>query len=129
MKDTKNKKVLEKASDIPKVQVPKKVTNKKKKGHLDQVLKSLNKELPSSKATVSSKVLEKVVPETESDEKSILESTNRVENESSLKREKDNEVIKEKVKSPETPIIEDFTQFSKEDLVTHIVNLQKDIIF
>ena len=85
MKDTKNKKVLEKASDIPRVQVPKKVVIKKKKDHHDQVLKSLNEKLPSSTETGSFKVLEKVVSETESDEKSMLESTNRVENESSLK--------------------------------------------
>lgn len=127
MKDTKNKKVLEKASDIPRVQVPKKVVIKKKKDHHDQVLKSLNEKLPSSTETASFKALKKVISETEIDEKSMLESTNRVENESFLKREKGNEKIKEKVKSLETSIIEDFTQFSKEDLVTQIANLQKDI--
>ena len=48
MKDTKIKKVLEKASDIPKVQAPKKVVDKKKKGDQDQMLSSLNEKLPSS---------------------------------------------------------------------------------
>ena len=81
MKDTKNKKVLEKASDIPRVQVPKKVVIKKKDHH-DQVLKSLNEKLSSSTETASFKALKKVISETESDEKSMLESTNRVENES-----------------------------------------------
>ena len=80
--------MLEKTSDIPRVQVPKKVVVKKNKDHHDQMLKSLNEKLSSSTETASSKALEKVVPETESDEKSMLESTNRVENESSLKREK-----------------------------------------
>ena len=72
MKDTKNKKVLEKASDIPRVQVPKKVVITKKKDHHDQVLKSLNEKLPSSTETGSFKVLEKVVSETESDENQCL---------------------------------------------------------
>ena len=127
MKDTKNKKVLEKASDIPKVQAPKKVVNKKKKGHQDQVLKSLNEKLSSPEATVPSQVLQKALPETLSDKKSILESTDRVENEPSLKREERNKEVKGNVKSLEIPIIEDFTQFSKGDLVTHIASLRKDI--
>ena len=127
MKDTKNKKVLEKASDIPKVQAPKKVANTKKKGDQDQMLNLLNEKLSSSEATLSSNLLQKAIPDAESDEKSILESTNVVENEPSFKRDKGNKQVKEKVNSLEIPIIEDFTKFSKEDLVTHIASLQKDI--
>ena len=38
MKDTENKELLEKASDISKVQEPKKVANKKKKDDQDETL-------------------------------------------------------------------------------------------
>ena len=127
MKDTKNKKVLEKASDIPKVQSPKKVANEKNKADQDQLFYSLNEKLPSSGGTLSSNLLKKAVPDTESNEKSILESPNEIENELSSKNEKENKEVKKKVNSPEIPIIEDFTKFSKEDLVTHIASLQKDI--
>ena len=130
MKDIKNKKVLEKASDMPKFQVPKKVVDKKKKRDQDQMVNSLHKKtILSSEVTVSSNVSHKLVSEPK--EKVIIEPTNQVKNSLSLKAEKGDQEGQDKAsakdKSLEVPIIENFTQFSKKDLVTHIADLQKNI--
>ena len=132
MKDTENKELLEKASDISKVQEPKKVASKKKKNDQDETLESLGEtstvnpveSVPPKKAT-------QAVITAESEEEGELASATPVENEPSLKtdiegtQEQEKETASPKLSSPDTTAIEDFTQFSKEKLVAHIAGLQK----
>ena len=133
MKDTKNKELLEKASDTSKVQEPKKVANKKKKIDQDETLESLDEKstvkpvvsVPPTKAAQG-------VATAESEEEGELASTTPVENEPSLKTDvegtkgQEKEIASPKLAPPETTVIEDFTQFPKEKLVAHIAGLQKD---
>ena len=133
MKDTENKELLEKASDISKVKEPKKLANKKKKNDQDETLELLGeKSIVNPVASVSPKKATQAVATAESEEEGELASTTPVENEPSLKtdvegtKEQEKETASSKLASTETTVIEDFTQFSKEKLVAHIAGLQKD---
>ena len=133
MKDTENKELLEKAKDISKVQEPKKVANKKKKDDQDETLRPWGEtSTVNPLASVPPKKAAQAVATAESEEEGELASTTPVENEPSLKtdmegtKEQEKEIASPKLSSPDTTVIEDFTQFSKEKLVTHIAGLQKD---
>ena len=133
MKDTENKELLEKAKDISKVQEPKKVANKKKKDDQDETLRPWGEtSTVNPLASVPPRKAAQAVATAESEEEGELASTTPVENEPSLKtdmegtKEQEKEIASPKLSSPDTTVIEDFTQFSKEKLVTHIAGLQKD---
>ncbi len=133
MKDTENKELLEKAKDISKVQEPKKVANKKKKDDQDETLRPWGEtSTVNPLASVPPRKAAQAVATAESEEEGELASTTPVENERSLKtdmegtKKQEKEIASPKLSSPDTTGIEDFTQFSKEKLVTHIAGLQKD---
>ena len=133
MKDTENKELLEKAKDISKVQEPKKVANKKKKDDQDETLRPWGEtSTVNPLASVPPTKAAQAVATAESEEEGELASTTPVENEPSLKtdmegtKKQEKEIASPKLSSPDTTVIEDFTQFSKEKLVTHIAGLQKD---
>ena len=133
MKDTENKELLEKAKDISKVQEPKKVANKKKKDDQDETLRPWGEtSTVNPLASVPPRKAAQAVATAESEEEGELASTTPVENERSLKtdmegtKKQEKEIASPKLSSPDTTVIEDFTQFSKEKLVTHIAGLQKD---
>ncbi|MAZ41590.1 MAG: hypothetical protein CMB93_02255 [Flammeovirgaceae bacterium] len=133
MKDTENKELLEKTKDISKVQEPKKVANKKKKDHQDETLRPWGEtSTVNPLASVPPRKAAQAVATAESEEEGELASTTPVENEPSLKtdmegtKKQEKEIASPKLSSPDTTVIEDFTQFSKEKLVTHIAGLQKD---
>ena len=133
MKDTENKELLEKAKDISKVQEPKKVANKKKKDDQDETLRPWGEtSTVNPLASVPPRKAAQAVATAESEEEGELASTTPVENEPSLKtdmegtKKQEKEIASPKLSSPDTTVIEDFTQFSKEKLVTHIAGLQKD---
>ena len=135
MKDTKNKELREKASDISKVQVPKKAAIKVETSDEDQAMGSLaEKPILSPSAPVPSQKATQVIATPESKEEAVLASTTPVENKPSLKKdaevtkgqEAEAETVTPKVAPPETTVIEDFSQFPKEKLVAHIAGLQKD---
>ena len=133
MKDTENKELLEKAKDISKVQEPKKVANKKKKDDQDETLRPWGEtSTVNPLASVPPRRAAQAVSTAESEEEGELASTTPVENEPSLKtdmegtKKQEKEIASPKLSSPDTTVIEDFTQFSKEKLVTHIAGLQKD---
>ena len=135
MKDTENKKALENASDIPKVQAPQKAAVKVENIDQDQALEPLDKK-PVEKpiANALDPVLPKVVTQTaskkKSDDKVVLTPPTPIEKEKSLKKEdlkvQEKQAATPKVEAPEVTVIEDLTQFSKEKLVAHIAGLQKD---
>ena len=135
MKDTENKKALENASDIPKVQAPQKAAVKVENIDQDQALEPLDKK-PVEKpiANALDPVLPKVVTQTaskkKSDDKVVLTPPTPIEKEESLKKEdrkvQEKQVATPKVEAPEVAVIEDLTQFSKEKLVARIAGLQKD---
>jgi len=135
MKDTKNKELREKASDISKVQAPKKAAIKVETSDEDQAMGSLaEKPILSPSAPVPSQKATQVIATPESKEEAVLASTTPVENKPSLKKdaevtkgqEAEAETVTPKVAPPETTVIEDFSQFPKEKLVAHIAGLQKD---
>ena len=133
MKDTENKELLEKAKDISKVQEPKKVANKKKKDDQDETLRPWGEtSTVNPLASVPPKKGAQAVATAESEEEGELAPTTPVENEPSLKtdmegtKKQEKKIASPKLSSPDTTVIEDFTQFSKEKLVTHIAGLQKD---
>jgi hypothetical protein len=135
MKDTENKKALENASDIPKVQAPQKAAVKVENIDQDQAPEPLDKK-PAEKPIASAldPVLPKGVTQTASkkasDDKVVLTSPTPIEKEKSLKKEdpkvQEKQAATPKVEAPEVTVIEDFTQFSKEKLLAHIAGLQKD---
>lgn len=130
LKDTKNKEMLEKMSDISKIQAPKKVTNKIKKDDQDQKLEPIDANVLRPVASVSSKNVSVAVSIPEVEKEGAFEAAIPVENEQLLKTEtEDQEKGIPKVEPFETLIIEDFTHFSKENLVAHIEGLPKDIDF
>ena len=133
MKDTENKELLEKAKDISKVQEPKKVANKKKKDDQDETLRPWGEtSTVNPLASVPPRRAAQAVATAESEEEGELASTTPVENEPSLKtdmegtKKQEKKIASPKLSSPDTTVIEDFTQFSKEKLVTHIAGLQED---
>ena len=92
MKDTENKKALENASDIPKVQAPQKAAVKVENIDQDQAPEPLDKK-PAEKPIASAldPVLPKGVTQTASkkasDDKVVLTSPTPIEKEKSLKKE------------------------------------------
>ena len=138
MKDTENKKALENASDIPKVQALQKAAVKGENIDQDQALEPLDKkpvEKPIANALdpVLPKVVTQTVSKKKSDDKVVLTPPTPIEKEKSLKKEdpkvQEKQAATPKVEAPEVTVIEDLTQFSKEKLVAHIAGLQKDTDF